>query len=430
MTQRSRAFAVAAGLALALVACTPSREAPRPEAPALFPDLPADLSLTPVSFTALPGWEGDRVLEALPALKRSCGVFSGRPAGQALGPSVVMGTAADWQALCANLARALPFSPTEADELTFRAFLERHLQPYALSRRGEMPEALAREGLGRDQGIITGYYEAELRGSTRREGPYTVPIYGPPTDLVSVAVEQAGSGQSGTQRRIGRTDPASGRIVPYWTRAEIEDGAMGTAAPVLYWVEDPVNAHLLHIQGSGRIILPDGSAVRVGYAQNNGHTFVGIGRVMLDAGLLAPGQSTMPHIRAWLHANPDRAGEIMRQNPRYIFFRRIEGEGPVGAMGVPLTPRRSMAVDTDYIPLGVPVWLDTHDPDGQPLRRLMVAQDVGSAIKGVVRGDFFWGPGEAALAHAGRMRSVGRTYVLLPRTLVPHGAWDQVQAHR
>ena len=211
---------------------------------------------------------------------------------------------------------------------------------------------------------------------------------------------------------------ADGRILPYHRRADIQKGALRDAAPVLVWVDDAIDAFLLHVQGSGRIVLEDGAVMRVGYAGNNGHGYVSIGRVLIDQGELPSGRAGWRQIRDWITRNPSKAETLLARNPRYIFFREISGDGPIGAQGVALTPRRSLAVDRKFIPLGLPIWLDTVWPgqDERPLRRLMVAQDTGSAIKGPIRGDFFWGYGKDALAEAGRMKSPGQYYIFLPKS--------------
>ncbi|MGC2854698.1 murein transglycosylase A [Novispirillum sp. DQ9] len=404
--RRTTGLMACAGLALlGLAACAPTE---RPPAPAL----PEGMTLTAVDYGALPGWHHDRVSEALPALRRSCdrlGALAERRGEDAwLGPGSFGGTYGDWVALCAELARAVP--PAEdADEIALRAFLETRLQPYAVT--------YADGGATRSDGLFTGYYEAELRGARDPSPEFPVPVHAVPPDLLTVDLAESNPDVGKSVPLVGRRD--GDRVLPYWTRAEIDDGALADA-PVLLWAADAVDVHVLHIQGSGRVLMPDGSVERIGYAGNNGHPFVGLGRIMLDRGVVEPGKGSMPHIRAWLKANPEAAHDIMRQNPRYIFFRSIPGgEGPIGALGVPLTPKRSVAVDTRYVPLTVPLWLDTVDPDNRPLRRLVVAQDVGSAIKGVVRGDFFWGSGEAALADAGRMKSRGTWYLLLPRSRAP-----------
>lgn len=349
------------------------------------PLIPSEQQLKPVSFSALPGWGQDVQAEALPALRRSCDSFQRRSdARRWVGPGSLGGTVEDWQRFCSDLRREFPPSHS-ASSASVREFLEARMQPWSVSSSG------------RPSGTFTGYYEAELKGCLKKTLRCQVPLYGPPPGVV--------------------TDTR--KVPPLPSRAAIESGALNGRAPVLMYAEDPVDVHIMQIQGSGRVILPDGKVQRLGFAGSNGHAFKGLGRILLDHGILGPGQATMPFIRAWLKENRDRAGALMRENPRYTFFRVIHGDGPVGALSVPLTARRSIAVDPRYVPLGVPLWLNSVDPDHKPLRRLMVAQDTGSAIKGVVRGDFFWGPGEQALAKAGRMKSAGTWYLLLPRQSAP-----------
>lgn len=368
-----RLLSLVAGASL-LAACGTSTDTSSSRSPSAS----GGLSLIPVSYDALPGWGRDQQNEALPAFARSCEAFSKQPNPKKwLGDFTITGSVGDWQALCTAMKRRFPSGTGSASDA--RAFFEANLDPYMV--QGDN---------GGDSGTFTGYYEAELRGCRTRTASCTVPIHGMPKSTTNLP-----------------------------DRAAIETGALDGKAPVLFWAEDPVDVHILHIQGSGRITLSDGTVERVGYAGNNGMTFKGLGKIMLDRGLLGPGQTTMPYIRDWLKRNPGQATSIMRENPRYIFFRRINGDGPVGAFGVPLTTKRSLAVDTRFVPLGIPIWLDTVDPDGESLRRLMLAQDVGSAIKGVVRGDFFWGSGEQALEKAGRMKSTGRWYLLLPKSRRP-----------
>lgn len=376
---------LAVGLTVALaVSCAPRRPAP--------PPVPV---YTPVSLTSLPGWTEDRLIEVRAALARTCGVVLRRDPASSLAhvdshAVDVAGSVAVWQTACRRMATVPP-----GNVRTFRAFVEGNFQGLAVT-----PDR------GEGEGLFTGYYEAHIRASRERGGPYQVPVHGVPDDLVTV---------DGHGRRL-----ENGTAVPYHDRASIEDGALEGMAPVLFWADDPVDLHILHIQGSGHVTLPDGTRTRIGYAANNGQPFVGIGRLVRERGLADGG--SMPAIRAWLRANPEAGRALMRQNPRYIFFREITGDGPIGAMGVPLEALRSLAVDPAVIPLGAPVWVDTTDPDGRPLRRLMVAQDTGAAIKGVVRGDIFWGAGEVAFHVAGRMKSPGR-YVLL----VPLGVTDTLR---
>jgi membrane-bound lytic murein transglycosylase A len=335
---------------------------------------PDQLVLTAVGFDRLPGWRSDNQAQALPALRRSCDRLAQLPPGQPIGQDGRGGLAGDWLGPCGALR-----SVTESDPRAVRDYFESWFQPF-----------LAANGT-RTDGLFTGYFEAELRGSRHRGGPYQTPLYPRPPNLPA--------------------DPNQA----YFSRAEIESGALHGKVGELLWVDDPVDAHILQIQGSGRIHLDDGSIVQVGYNGSNGRKFVGLGRILLDHGKIAPGDTTMQTVRAWLKAHPGEAAALMAENPRYVFFRFLNGDGPVGASGVTLTPGRSLAVDPRFVPLGVPLWLDSSEPDGRPLRRLMIAQDSGAAIKGPVRGDVFWGAGEVAFDKAGRMKSPGSYYLLLPR---------------
>jgi membrane-bound lytic murein transglycosylase A len=376
-----------------LAACERKPQAPTPPAA-----VSKELRLAPARFADLPGWTEDRLAEALPALQRSCARLLRSDAATPLGPKAVGGTAADWRAPCQALASVPP------REEALRETLEAHFSPVQVTAGGE-PE-----------GIFTGYYEVELEGARAPSPRFPVPLYRRPPDLVSANLGSFADDLAG-RTIFGRVDGE--RFVPYATRAEIERGALAGRGLELFWLADPIEAFLLHIQGSGRVRLAEGGMTRVGFAAANGHPFLGIGRALTERGLLPKDKASMPEIREWLRAHPAEGREMMQLNRRYIFFREIEGEGPIGAEGVPLTAGRSLAVDTALLPLGAPVWLDTHWPGdpARPLRRLMVAQDTGSAIKGAVRGDFFWGTGEGALAEAGRMKSAGRYWFLLPKSV-------------
>ena len=354
--------------------------------------------LEAVSFNDLPDWADDDLLDALAPLRRSCGKLRARPDGLKIGPDGLAGRVADWRPACTALA-ALP----AADNVSARLFFETWFRPYLVTYNGS------------PDGLFTGYYEAELSGAFKPAGRYRVPLYGRPRDLVTVDLGRFRADLDG-ESIIGRVDGQ--RLVPYFSRAEIDDGALEGRRLELLWVDDPVDAFFLHIQGSGRVRLPDGRYVRVGFAASNGLPFHGIGRSMLAEKRIQHGDASMQGIRAWLRANPEEARSIMQRNTRFIFFRKIDGEGPVGAQNLPLTDGRSLAVDPAFLPLGAPLYLDTTWPaSDRPLRRLFIAQDTGSAIKGAVRGDVYWGSGEAALDYAGRMKQKGRYYLLLPKTV-------------
>ena len=327
---------------------------------------------TPAAFRALPGWAVDRHADALPALAQSCSWFIDRPPDEPIGPDGLAGQAADWHSLCADAASLPP-----SDHLTARRFFETRFLPVAV----EGPEG--------PEGLFTGYYAPLLRGSWEPSAAYPVPIYRPPPAVP------------------GQRPP---------TRAEIVGGALDGQGLELLWVDDPVDAFFLHIQGSGDVVMEDGSVVGVGYDAWNGHPYFAIGRALIERGEATRDEMSMEVIRDWLHNHPDEAEDLMNLNQSFIFFELREAGGAVGTLEVPLTAERSLAVDNDFIPLGVPIWLDIVDPtvpDGE-LRRLMMAQDTGGAIRGAVAGDVFWGYGDDAGRLASGMRARGRYFMLLP----------------
>ena len=323
-----------------------------------------------------------------------------RPLGHSGG---VGGLIADWRGPCAA-AVAVP----AADDGAARQFFEAYFTPFRMTDQGD------------SEGLFTGYYEPLLNGAAAPGGRFTVPIHGLPPDLVSVDLGLF-SDDLGSRKIIGRV--VGGALLPYPRRGEIAAGALRGKAPVLAWVDDPVDAFFLHVQGSGRIGLDGGGVMRVGYAGANGRAYVSIGRALIERGAFGREAASMQAIRSWLAANPEKINDILDLNPSYVFFRELTGDSPLGAQGAALTPERSLAVDNAYLPLGAPVWLDIMAPSadlGGPdraLRRLVIAQDVGGAIKGPLRGDLFWGFGPEAERVAGRMKHSGGSVLLLPKAL-------------
>lgn len=339
----------------------------------------------------LPGWTGEHLLASWPAWRISCERLRFREG---------------WQAAC-NHALAI----TPADDATVREYFERHFTPWRIQavRGNEKPVAT---------GLITGYYEPLLTGS-RAPGPGRVPLYGVPADLLTIDLATLYPDLKNLRLR-GRLD--GNRVLPYFSRAEIDDGALAERAEVLVWADDPLDAFFLQVQGSGRVQLENGSQLRIGYADQNGHPYRAIGKWLVEQGEMAIEDVSMQSIRAWAAANPARVRELLAANPGYVFFRELPASdgGPVGAMNVPLTAGASIAVDRTFIPLGTPVWLSTTRPDdGSALDRLMHAQDTGGAIRGPVRADFFWGFGAEAGELAGRMKQDGRLWLLLPKGVKP-----------
>jgi membrane-bound lytic murein transglycosylase A len=389
---------MALGLLVALGACSAGPQAPSEPA----------LQLEAISFVELEGWEQDDPSVALDAFRRSCAKLAAEPdtlrmaADPAIAP--LAGTVEGWRGACGAAAE-----PASLDGA--RTFFEDWFQPYLATDRGQ------------PLGLFTGYYEPLLHGSRRFGGAYTVPLYRAPDDLIRVDLGRFKPELAG-QAITGRVDGQ--QFVPYFARAEIDAGALEGRDLELVWVDDPIGRFFLQIQGSGQIQLDDGARIRIGYAGQNGHQYHAIGRDLVALGAMTTEEVSLQSIRDWLIAHPEQADAIMARNGSYVFFReRPEldpAEGPIGAQGVPLTAGRSLAVDPRYIPLGAPVWLETSVPwpEGEgPLRRLMVAQDSGGAIKGPVRGDVFWGTGARAEAIAGRMRGQGRYVVLLPKAAIP-----------
>ena len=315
--------------------------------------------MQPAAWTEIGGWSQDDVRAAWPALQASCQALKKKP---------------EWNRVC-----AVGLMVDAGDLVAMRTYFETHFQPYRVVNTD-----------GTDSGLITGYYEPILHGSRTRQGPYQVPLYRRPPQLRGAL-------------------PARGELLQMPAMRGNE----------IVYVDDAVEAAFLQIQGSGRIRLPDGTIMRVGFGGTNDQPFRSFGKWLLDRGEITPAQATMQGIKAWARNNPARVEEMLNVNPRFVFFRELppNNDGPVGALGVPLTAERSIAVDPATIPLGVPVFLSTTRPlSTEPIQRLMFAQDTGSAIKGGVRADFFWGAGDAAGETAGRMKQGGRMWVLMPRS--------------
>ena len=365
---------LAAGCAQVPTPCPVCPPPPKPPGPERAQYLPS-------SFDALPGWKTNLLEPSLRAFMAGC--------PRVTGPLLDA---------CAT-ATTIPIG----DEAGARRFFESLFVPYALANA---------EGVG--TGMITGYYEPILRGSRSKSATARYPIFGVPDDLLVVDLTSVAPETRGVRLR-GRVDGR--RVVPYYSRAEIDARGEGFAAPVIAWAADPVELFFLQIQGSGQIQLDNGERIRLGFAEQNGHPYRSLGRYLIDRGEMTLEQASMQGIKSWAAANPGRLQEALAANPSYVFFRELaDPRGPIGALGVPLAPQYSVAVDRRHVPLGAPVYLATTYPlSAEPLERLMAAHDTGGAIRGVVRADFFWGTGDEAGAQAGRMRQEGRMWLLWPR---------------
>ena len=356
---------------------------------------PSASPLQPAHWNDLPGWSEDDLSAAWPAFLQSCRGMVGRPHW------------ATWSSICES-AKTIPSNNNEA----IRQFFESRLEPFLLTNAD-----------GSTSGMVTGYYEPLLRGSRQQTAQYSQPVLGVPPDLLTIDLSEVVP-ELKNMRLRGRLQ--GNKVIPYYSRAEITGQAPenNLLENTLLWVDDAVELFFLQIQGSGRVKLPDGSMVRIGYANQNGHPYKAIGRVLADRGEIPIEQVSMQGILAWAKANPSKLNDILNTNPSYVFFQEKptgnSQEGPQGALGIPLTPGRSIAVDPRSTPLGAPVFLATTEPNSTtPLNRLVLAQDTGGAIRGVVRADFFWGFGSEAGEKAGRMKQSGKMWVLLPRGTTP-----------
>ena len=366
----------------------PPPSPPIPPGPPPEPAKPA-ASVMPwfkaATWDQLPGWKEDDLTLAWPALLQSCKGLKNNPA---------------WTGVC-QAAAGLPALP---EGPAIRAFFEQQFLPWQIG-----------QAEGGVEGLVTGYYEPLLRGSRYPTAKYRFPIHAPPEDLLVVDLSTVYPELKNLRLR-GRLQ--GNKVVPYFTRADIEAGSAPVRGKELVWVDDPVDLFFLQIQGSGRVKLENGEVVRVGYADQNGHPYRSIGKWLVEKGELTLDKASMQGIKDWGRRNPERLPELLNANPSYVFFRELPNHlsGPLGALGVPLTAERSIAIDPRGMPLGAPVWLATTRPNSsEPLNRLMLAQDTGGAIRGNVRADFFWGFGEEAGRQAGAMKQKGRMWALLPR---------------
>ena len=376
------------GLCLLLASCVTPHKPPATPTPVIPQQIVAPFAAS--KWEMLPDWQTQDLAPSWPAFLQSCRVLKAKP---------------HWQEIC---SRAEQFSAEDSTAL--RTFYETWFTPY-----------LVRNPDGSEQGMITGYYEPKLYGSRARSARFRYPLYAVPDDLLTIDLGE-GYPQLNDMRLRGRLQGK--RVVPYYNRAEIDAkteptlGASAFKARELFWVDNAVELFFLQIEGSGRIELPDGKLIKVGYADQNGYPYVSIGKKLVEKGELKLEEASMQGIKNWAEKNPNKLPALLAQNPSYVFFRELPDtlSAPLGALGVPLTGEYSLAVDARTIPLGAPIFLSTTYPnDSTPLNRLMLAQGTGGAIRGAVRADFFWGFGETAATQAGKMKQQGRMWVLFPK---------------
>lgn len=338
---------------------------------ALF-ERPDHFEATPIPYSNLAGWENENHAEALAAFNQSCPILFSKPRPKTEKSNIQI-SGEIWQRLCQQAVN----NPNPKD------FFEENFQPYRIANWGD------------EKGLFTGYYEPLLYGSFKKQGDFKYPVYRLPPDFQK----------------------------PYYTRAEIDNGALAGRGLEIVWVDDPVMLFFMHIQGSGRIRLADGHEFIVGYAEQNGHAYATLGKIMADEGLMPKDGINFFTLRQWLYDHPDQAFEMMQRNPSYVFFKKQDNTEIVGSIGAPLTPRRSLAVDFRHIPYGLPLYLEATLPampgaPEQPFQRILIAQDTGGAIRKPVRGDVFFGHGQEAEYLAGYMKQRGRYALLVPKEIV------------
>jgi membrane-bound lytic murein transglycosylase A len=338
------------------------------------------------------GFTEDDISAAWPAWLQSCSTLKNK----------TQGDQQPWLAAC-NVASTL----NKPNRQTVQAYFMQYFNVYSTANAD-----------GSSTGLITGYYEPLLKGSRSKSSQYPFPLYKQPADLITVDLGEA---YPELKNKRVRGKLKGNKLVPYPTRAEIETTPSPLAGNELVWINDIVDGFFLQVQGSGLVQFENGENMHVGYADQNGQTYNSIGRVLIERGELNKDQAGMQGIKDWARDNPQKLRDLLNANPSYVFFRELPSglPGPLGALGVPLTAERSVAIDPRYVPLGAPIFLSTTQPNtNKPLKKLMLAQDTGGAIKGGVRADYFWGAGENAGKLAGSMKQTGKIWVLLPKGFI------------
>ncbi len=360
----------------------------------------ADLHLKKTSFNQLPGWGTADTTKSMNAFNVTCKSFLKQEPDTPAGSPYITLTAKDWYPAC---RAALLVDTTSAKQT--KAFFEHYFEPAEFFDHKPV------------QGLFTGYYLPLLHGSLTKTTQYNVPIYRTPDNLITVDLKLFDSGQTNRQL-FGRLE--GGRLVPFYTREEINQGAISDSASIIVWVDSHIDRLFMEIEGSGIVQLTDGSHMFLGYAGQNGAPYTAVGHALIQKGVMNRKNQSMQRIRGYLESHPEERDTIINQNKSFVFFEILPHKSAIGVKGIVLTPGYSLAIDRQWIPIGVPVWLNTTKPDDQknaqkPFQRLMIAQDTGGAIRGMVRGDIFWGKGNKAMTIAGKMNNAGYYWLLLPR---------------
>ena len=364
------------------------------------PMKPHKLSFRKVAFDQLPGWATTDTKKSLRAFQISCKAFLNQRPNKSVGSQFINLQAKDWYPAC--YAVSLVDSTSNEDT---KAFFQTWFTPVEFYDQEPV------------HGLFTGYYMPLLKGSLKKTKLFNVPLYDLPNNLVTIKLSLFDL-KLGNRTIVGRIKGNS--IVPFYNRSEINNGAIKESARVVAWLQSKIDRSFLEIQGSGVIKLSDGSQMVVGYSGENGAAYKAIAKVLIDQGVMTRDNASMQHIRRYLEAHPDQIDKVLNENKSFVFFSMLQKGAALGAQGVALTPGYSLAIDRKWVPLGAPIWLDTTRPaeavdEQKVFQRLMIAQDTGGAIKGVVRGDVYWGAGERATSIAGKMKNKGHYWLLLPQ---------------
>ena len=377
----------------------PSNSDTKPAAPVNSPDYAL---LKTAKWEDIDGLTGDDLSAAWPAWLQSCSSLKNKQQN-----NQVLINQTSWQTACSAASKL-----NKPNSAAVIAYLTEYFNVFAATNTD-----------GSDTGLVTGYYEPLLKGSRTKSANYPFPLYKQPSDLITVDLAELYPELKGKRVRgkLQKDKDGRNKLIPYASRADIEAAPAPLAGNELVWIDDIIDGFFLQVQGSGLVQLANGQKMHVGYADQNGQAYNSIGRVLIERGEISKDQASMQGIKNWARANPSRLRELLNANPSYVFFRELPAglSGPLGALGVPLSAERSVAIDPKYVPLGAPIFLSTTQPNSaNPLKRLMVAQDTGGAIKGGVRADYFWGAGDAAGKMAGNMKQQCKIWVLLPKGFV------------
>ncbi|MGC1181978.1 murein transglycosylase A [Legionella sp.] len=359
----------------------------------------------PVTFKQLPGWNSADLKKSLETFQTSCRAFVKQNPEQVVGTEHIDLQVKDWHPACYAALNINPVTENDA-----KSFFQEWFQPVEFYDKKTGP------------GLFTGYYVPAIKGSYTKTNEFSVPLYETPEDLVTSDLGMFFNDLK-NRRLVGRL--VKQKLVPYHTRAQINNGALKDKAKVLVWINSPIDRLFLEIQGSGVIEFENGDNISIGYDAQNGQPYTAIAGVLIKEGVMTKDNASMQAIKRYLTEHPKQLNKVINQNKSFIFFRKMAQNRALGSQGVSLTPGYSLAIDKQWIPMGTPLWLNTTRPDSKnpnvnkPMQRLMIAQDTGGAIRGKIRGDVFWGGGDRATLVAGHMKNTGHYWLLLPKHAIP-----------